>query len=263
VPPLPEDRLYPKEQALVDLVREERRQGRRVLVYITHTARRDISPRLEWVLTDAGYRVAILKSDTVSADRREDWVARAVKQGLDVLLVHPKLVQTGLDLVEFPTIVWYEVEYSVYTMRQASRRSWRIGQRQPVRVIYFAYTGTLQAQALALVAKKLKSSLAVEGELVEQGLATHGDQGEDMLLSLARSLTERVDSSVGSLEALFAGVRQAEGDIETALRPDDIAPEAEPVDEKPKLMLPREPDAEPAPVSVNKDAREGEQLRLL
>ncbi len=263
VPPLPEERLYPKEQALVDLMREERRQGRRVLVYITHTASRDISPRLERVLTDAGYRVATLKSDTVPADRREDWVARAVKQGLDVLLVHPKLVQTGLDLVDFPTIVWYEVEYSVYTMRQASRRSWRIGQRLPVRVIYFAYTGTLQAQALALVAKKLKSSLAVEGELVEEGLASHGDEGDDLLLSLARSLTERVDSNVGSLEALFAGVRQTEGEIETALRPDDIAPEVEPVDDRPKLMLPREPDAAPVVVGVNKNARDGEQLRLL
>jgi hypothetical protein len=107
VPPLPEDRLYPKEQALVDLVGEERRHGRRVLVYITHTASRDISPRLVSILAEAGHRVATLKSDTASADRREEWVGRAVKQGIDVLLVHPRLVQTGLDLVDFPTIVWY------------------------------------------------------------------------------------------------------------------------------------------------------------
>jgi len=151
-----------------------------------------------------------------------------------VLLVHPRLVQTGLDLVDFPTIVWYEVEYSVYTMRQASRRSWRIGQRLPVQVVYFAYSGTLQAQALALVAKKLQSSLAVEGELVEEGLAAHGDEGEDLLLSLARSLTERVEASEDSLEGLFAGVRQTEADVEAALRPEDLAPE--------------EPEPEPQPV---------------
>src|SRR5690606_24223756 len=48
--PLPEDRLYPKERELVDLVAQERREGRRVLVYITHTASRDISPRIERVL---------------------------------------------------------------------------------------------------------------------------------------------------------------------------------------------------------------------
>lgn len=29
-------------------------------------------------------------------------------------------------------MVWQEVEYSVYAMRQASRGVWRIGQRRPV-----------------------------------------------------------------------------------------------------------------------------------
>jgi SNF2 family DNA or RNA helicase len=36
-PALPPDRLYPKEQALVELVRRERQRRRRVLCYITHT----------------------------------------------------------------------------------------------------------------------------------------------------------------------------------------------------------------------------------
>ena len=55
----------------------------------------------------------------------------------------------------------------MYTMRQASRRSWRIGQTRPVKVVFMSYRGTLQADALKLVAKKLQSSLAVEGELPE------------------------------------------------------------------------------------------------
>ena len=55
-------------------------------------------------------------------------------------------------------------------MRQASRRSWRIGQTRPVKVVFMAYKNTLQADALKLVAKKLQSSLAVEGELPEDGL---------------------------------------------------------------------------------------------
>jgi len=217
VPPLPKDRHYPKEQALLDLVEAERRLGRRVLVYITHTASRDISTRLESVLGAAGHRVASLKADTVPPDRREEWVARKVKEGIDVLLVHPRLVQTGLDLVDFPTIVWHEVEYSVYTMRQASRRSWRIGQRLPVRVIYLAYRGTLQAKALTLVAKKLQASLAVEGELSEDGLASFGDDGEDLLLALARSLTEQVEANEESLEGLFAGLRESARELEASL----------------------------------------------
>jgi len=204
VPPLPADRLYPKERALLELVQDERRQGRRVLVYITHTQSRDIAPRVEEVLAAEGIRVATLKADTVATDRREEWVTQAVKQGADVLLVHPRLVQTGLDLVDFPTICWYETEYSVYTMRQASRRSWRIGQTLPVKVVYLAYRATLQAQALSLVARKLQSSLAIEGDLVDEGLAAHGSGDEDFLLTLARELTERSNASEESLEKLFA-----------------------------------------------------------
>ena len=64
---------------------------------------------------------------------------KLLEEGVDVLVCHPRLVQTGLDLVEFPTICWYETDYSVYTMRQASRRSWRIGQTQPVQVVFMAY----------------------------------------------------------------------------------------------------------------------------
>ena len=42
---------------------------------------------------------------------------------MDVLVRHPRLVQKGLDLIDFSTIVWYETDYSDYTKRQASRRS--------------------------------------------------------------------------------------------------------------------------------------------
>src|SRR5581483_12035204 len=125
-PALPADRLNPKEQALVELVRRERARGRRVLVYLTHTETRDLSPRLRSVLEHARFGVAVLKASTVAADRREEWVAARVREGADVLLCHPRLVQTGLDLIDWPSIIWYQTEYSVYVMRQASRRSWRL-----------------------------------------------------------------------------------------------------------------------------------------
>ena len=160
MPPLSEDKLYPKEQALVDLVAAERLAGRKVLVYATHTGTRDITERMEQFLTRHGFRVAVLKADTV---RRESWVEERVKQGIDVVICHPRLVQTGLDLIDLPTLCWFETDYSVYAMRQASRRSWRIGQRRPVKVVFMAYRNTLQADALKLVAKKLQSSLAVGG----------------------------------------------------------------------------------------------------
>ena len=216
VPPLSEERLYPKERGLVDLVAAERLAGRRVLVYATHTGTRDITGRMEEFLSRHGFNVAVMKADAVPPERREAWVAKRVEEGVDVLVCHPRLVQTGLDLVEFPTICWYETDYSVYTMRQASRRSWRIGQTEPVQVVFMAYRNTLQADALKLVAQKLQSSLAVEGELPEDGLAAYGDDGDDLMLALARKIVAG-EEDAGSVESVFEQARQVATEAEALL----------------------------------------------
>jgi hypothetical protein len=91
----------------------------------------------------------------------------------------------GLD---FPSVASVEVDYSVYVLRQASRWSWHIGQRQPVKVAFLAYSGTLQAEALGLVAAKTRASLMIEGELSEEGLAALESNGRDVYLALARRL---------------------------------------------------------------------------
>jgi len=87
-------------------------------------------------------------------------------------------------------VVFYQPEYSVYTLRQAARRSWRIGQKEPVRVVYMAYRGTLQEAALVLIAQKARSSLALEGELVEGGLVSAAE--EDPTVALAKALAGAV-----------------------------------------------------------------------
>ena len=107
IPPLSREAVYPKEEALTDLALAEKAEGRRLLVYTTHTDTRDITPRMEGFLSRSGLRVAVLKSDTVKSEKREDWVNEKVREGIDVLICNPRLVQTGLDLVDFPTLVWY------------------------------------------------------------------------------------------------------------------------------------------------------------
>ena len=207
LPPLDEDRVYPKEQQLIDLVAQERLAGRRVLVYATHTGTRDITGRLSALLERQGFRAAVMKADRVEPKQREAWVAKRVEDGIDVLICHPRLVQTGLDLIAFATICWYETDYSVYTMRQASRRSWRIGQTRPVKVVFMAYRSTLQADALKLVAQKLQSSLAVEGELPEDGLAGYGDTGDDLMMALARKLVSG-EADDAPVEDIFQQAQQ-------------------------------------------------------
>jgi hypothetical protein len=145
-----------------------------------------------------------------------------VRSGLDILITNPRLVQTGLDLVDFPSIAWVEVDYSVYVLRQASRRRWRIGQRQPVEVTFLANEGTLQAEALGLVAAKTRASLMVEGELPEGGLAALGGDGGDVFLELARRLAEPrgMENQSRSLEALFADARRTVDEADDLLAED-------------------------------------------
>jgi hypothetical protein len=147
-----------------------------------------------------------------------------VRDGVDVLVTNPRLVQTGLDLIDFPSVVWVEIDYSVYVLRQASRRSWRIGQRHPVEVTFLTYAGTLQAEALGLVAAKTRASLMVEGELPEEGLAALDGDGGDVYLALARRLAGSeagVDSKAQSLEALFAEARRSEDEADELLAEGD------------------------------------------
>ena len=115
-------------------------------------------------------------------------------------------------------------------MRQASRRSWRIGQTQPVRIVFMAYRNSLQADALKLVAKKLQSSLAVEGELPEDGLAAYGDDGDDLMLALARKIVNGDEDEAETVESVFAAARDAESTAEEYLVDDGWqVPEPAPV----------------------------------
>ncbi len=186
---LPEDRLFAKESALIADVREELRQGRRCQVYATYTGEKDVTLRLETVLRQAGFRVAVLRS-SVATDKREEWYERQLQAGVEVVVCHPKLVETGLDLLEFPTLYFYETGYSLHTLRQASRRSWRIGQRYPVRVKFVTYAGTMQEACLRLMGKKMLVALMMEGKFSGEGLLSL-DADDDLMSAMARELVEK------------------------------------------------------------------------
>jgi len=89
-----------------------------------------------------------------------------------------------------------------------------------VEVRFLVYEETLQADALALVAAKLRSSLMIEGELPDDGLSVLGGDGQDMLLALAKRVTEASGCTGESLEALFAQVRAVEEAANRGLIPE-------------------------------------------
>ncbi len=141
--------------------------------------------------------MAVLHS-SVPLARREEWIAQHAPE-LDVVISHPRLVETGLDLFDkngrhnFPTICFYETGYNLFTLRQASRRSWRIGQKEACRIVYFYYEGTMQDRAMALMGQKLTAAQSLEGKFSSEGLVALAGEDANVELALARSLVERMD----------------------------------------------------------------------
>ena len=74
------------------------------------------------------------------------------------------------------------------------------------------------------MAKKLQSSLAVEGELPEDGLAAFGDEGDDLMMALARKIVsgdEEEEDEAETVEAVFAQAKDAQAASEELLVDDD------------------------------------------
>jgi hypothetical protein len=186
---LDQEFVYTKERSLIEEIKKELAQGRRVQVFAVYTRKRDVTRRLQELLLKAGIRAEVLTAET-PPEQREAWYERHLRNGMQVCICHPKLVQTGLDLLEFPTILFYETGYSTYVLRQASRRSWRIGQKRPVRVGFLTYSKTAQESCLRLMGKKLLVSLAMEGKLQAEGLQAM-DEDDDLLTAMARELVTR------------------------------------------------------------------------
>jgi hypothetical protein len=188
----------PKENWLADFCKVEKQQGRKVLVYVRQTGTRDIQDRVMMPLQANGLRVSIL-SGNVDPRKREEWIARRVNT-LDILICNPRLVETGLDLVQFSTVVFFEIEYSLYTLWQSVRRVWRLGQTQPVKAIFSVYSSAMEATALALMGKKMKAAQLVYGD--EVGGAIVPEEEGDFLTQLARDVLE--GAKLSDLQTLFA-----------------------------------------------------------
>lgn len=167
------DGTYPKDRRLVEIVQGEVAKGRRCLVYTVHTQKHSVSGRLERILSQAGIRVAVLED--VATDRREEWVQQQQADGVQVIITHPGKVETGLDLLEWPTIIFHSMGLKPFTFRQAGARSWRIGQKKRCRVIALTYANTMQEIISSLMVAKIRAATRLEGQILED-LNSVGDE---------------------------------------------------------------------------------------
>ncbi len=255
--PLPENTLYPKEKELLRICTEAKRDNRKTVVYCVHTETRDITERLKKILGDAGLQAEVLKASKVTASEREEWIQSF--QG-DVLITHPRNVQTGLDLIQFPEVVWYQQDYSVYIVRQASRRSWRIGQKESVNVHHLYYKGTIQEKAITLNVKKLRAALLTEGELTDGQFLEQIE--EDGLVALAKTIIDRAEEKI-SLESELRKLRGFEEETDMILPEnvelekiaDEAVPETADESLQPRAMNDKSPVAGAREVVVPPESR--------
>jgi len=179
LPDVSNGKALPKEAELAETVRANKERGRKTLVFVEQTASRDIRQRLKAQIENLApdVRVGVLSSD-ITPRRRELWIAQHVPN-IDVLIVNPKLVETGLDLVMFQDIIFFEITYSLYVLWQAMRRVWRLGQSQRVHVSFYAYQGTMEAAALALMGTKMKFAMMLYGDNAAGTLIDETDETDD------------------------------------------------------------------------------------
>ncbi|PGT99834.1 helicase-related protein [Bacillus cereus] len=181
---IPIEMVTPKEEKLQDIVRTESSQKRPVIIYVSDTgtsnADRDIQPRLKDVVEKVpGVKAEILRTNTVKPPERSDWLKKQIRKGVNVIICSQELVKVGLDLIASPTIIFYQFSWSLFTINQAARRHWRIGQNQECRTYYLAYRGTFQEQMATLIAQKNKASEAMNGDASSDGInAMLGDDGD-------------------------------------------------------------------------------------
>lgn len=182
-----------KEAELLKIIEAKIKDGEKVLVYYNYS-NNGVQERLKNLITHEGYKVNILK--TGNAAKREEWINKELSKGLQVLICNPKLVETGLDLLDFTTIVFFDIGYNIFTVRQASRRSWRLSQDKPVDVYFLYYKNTVQETTLSVIAQKMTAAMTLEGKFSEEGLRSMSNAEEDIMGQVAKSLKENIDHTV-------------------------------------------------------------------
>jgi hypothetical protein len=185
-----------KEQLAVDVVCDAVSRGNQVWLYNVMTGVRDVQPRLESLLLKAGIDVRVLRSNKVSTGERESWIRKNCEA--DCMIMHPRLVATGLDAFDaidnkfnYNCLFFYSTGYVLNTVRQASGRARRIGQTKPCELHFAYYAETMQEQAAILMSQKTKAAESLEGVFTESGLASLAGSDDNAAMALVKTLMRK------------------------------------------------------------------------
>lgn len=216
-----EGRLLNKERRLCELVTQEMAENRNVVIYCEYTGNGEanVTRRLKEIIQKncglSDKEVEILESGHPVAEEREEWMHEKAAKGVKVFITNPKCVKTGLDFLfyyrnvmyNFPTIIFYQYSYDLFTMWQASRRHYRLNQILGCRTFYLLSSHTIQVDALEMVASKQVATSAIQGHFSSEGLCAMA-QGVDPRIKLAQAAAEKSPDQIKGLKSMFDVLNQ-------------------------------------------------------
>lgn len=175
-----------KELALLRVVEDEVAEGRQVVVYCCQVHVRPVLQRLQLALEAQGLSVGILRQDS-AAPRKRDKVLQKLAKEHQVILTNGQLVETGLDLYWASTVIQYGIELSSKRLRQSLRRSYRLGQKNEVRVYIIGAKETPQEAYTKYAASKVRAASLLEDDPIS-ALANHANDDFGLLTSVRTAL---------------------------------------------------------------------------
>ncbi len=212
-PALPAETILPHHSWLAEHAAAQARAGRGMLVFAEHTNKLDVLADLQTkiqslALSEHGtpVKVAILRSTTVKPGARGAWFAAREQDGTQVVLCHPGLVETGMNLIAWPEIVFAEPTYSLYRAMQARKRALRPTQTRDCNVTWLGYYETMIEQALDIIGSKATAATLLNGDDLSSGLLQI-DPGMSLLQELAKRVMS--DDAVTTRESIAARLSAA------------------------------------------------------
>lgn len=157
-----------KEDMLLDLIEEKLSENKKCIVFTDFTGGNSkyqqgevINDRLNRILTEQGIKSKELKANIKPIDRM-DYINKYPET--QVWITNPILVREGLDLIDYPIIIFYNFDYEPMKIQQASRRAWRSIQTVDCETYYFYYKDSIEEKIMKSITLKKMEMNSIEGK---------------------------------------------------------------------------------------------------
>lgn len=99
-----------KEEWLIETVKNELSENRGVVIYNSYTGEYQLNERIQTILNENGIPSTILNES--NTEKRSEVIQQYEDQGIKVVICNMKLVEVGLDLLAWPTLIFNRVRCS-------------------------------------------------------------------------------------------------------------------------------------------------------